>query len=123
MRDSRGRTESQTFARFVVLPENRFALAAVQRLAGNLVSPRYRRLISPLFLHGPSGTGKSHLVAALIEDFCRKAPGSTVRLLSAADLGAEAVSENQLAALDVEPDPDLLVVDDLHRLPHRTAGL
>src|SRR5262245_55539832 len=123
MRDSRGRTESQTFASFVALPENRFALAAVQRLAANLLSPRYRRLVSPVFVHGPSGTGKSHLVAALIDDFCRKAPGSTVRLLSAADLSAEVISENELTALDAEPDPDLLLVEDLHRLPARTTGL
>lgn len=123
MRDSRGRTESQSFARFVALPENRFALAAVQRLSGNLVSARYRRLISPLFLHGATGTGKSHLVTALIEDFCRRAPGSTVRLVSAADLNAETIPEKDLTTVDADADADLLIVEDLHRLPHRAAGL
>lgn len=121
MRASRGRIESQTFARFVALPENRFALAAVQRLAGHLTSARYHRLISPLFLHGTTGTGKSHLVAALMDGFCRQAPGSTVRLVSASDFSAETISETELAAFDADSDPNLLIVEDLQRLPHRAA--
>jgi hypothetical protein len=41
MRDSWGRTESLTFARFVALPENRFALAAIQRLADAITHRNY----------------------------------------------------------------------------------
>jgi chromosomal replication initiator protein len=121
MRDSRGRTESLTFARFVALPENRLALAAVQRLADAIPSPRYRRLITPLFIHGPTGTGKTHLISALVDGLCRKVPGFTATILSAADFAGEdrteAFFEKGLAA----EDPDLLVVEDLQRLPRRAV--
>src|SRR4051794_37362344 len=52
--------------RFVPLPENRSALLAVQRLAdGDGVHAAY--------LHGPSGSGKSHLARLLVELFGKAA--------------------------------------------------
>src|SRR5262245_15175628 len=49
--------------RFISLPENRSAVLAVRRLARDL--GRRRSPLVPLFLYGPSGTGKSHLATAL----------------------------------------------------------
>jgi chromosomal replication initiator protein len=119
MRDSRGRTESLTFARFVALPENRLALAAVQRLAEAIPSARYRRLVTPLFLHGPTGTGKTHLISALVDRLCRKVPGFAATILSAADLGGEERTETFFEKGLAADDTDLLVVEDLQRLPRR----
>ena len=56
----------QTFAQWISLPENRSAQTAVERVADALRARRSPRAFNPLFLHGPSGGGKSHLVAALL---------------------------------------------------------
>ncbi len=52
-----------TFDSFVVGPENALAREAVVALAG-----RRQAGISPLFLAGPPGVGKSHLVRALVAE-------------------------------------------------------
>lgn len=105
----RGRAESPTLACFLPLPENRSALAAIQDLAEAAVDGQ--RSV-PTMLHGPPGSGKSYLVAALVNDLVRRRPGLSVQLLGAAD---EAVEES------LESDCDLLIVEDLQHLPARSA--
>jgi chromosomal replication initiator protein len=78
-----------TFARFVAGPENRRALVAVQDVAAALCARRPCRN-SPLVLHGPAGTGKTHLVSALIEEATRRCPDLVIALLSASELGSPA---------------------------------
>jgi len=67
-------------ATLVAVPENRSALAAIERLAE---SERGRRaeIPNPLFLHGSAGTGKTHLVSALAERFIRRSRTKVVTLL------------------------------------------
>ncbi|MFM7034976.1 MAG: DnaA ATPase domain-containing protein [Planctomycetia bacterium] len=96
---------------FVVGTSNRMAYAAVE-----LAAHRPGEM-SPLFLHGPSGVGKTHL----LEGFCSQArtrhPGITAVLLS-----AEQFTTGFLQALHGSGLPgfrrscrhaDLLVIDDL----------
>jgi chromosomal replication initiator protein len=112
-----------SFARFVSLPENRSALMAVERLAACLVA-RSARAPNPLFLHGPAGTGKSHLATALLEDVTRRCPNLTATLLEAGDLR---MMNQSAAAVEDEVDlanarqTDLLVVEDLQLLPAQCA--
>ena len=110
-----------TFARFLALPENRSGLVAVQRLAARLGS---RRLANPLYLHGPAGTGKSHLVAALIDEVTRNSPQTVVASLTAADLNIWA----RTPAGDSEPDlrdtlanSDLVTIEDVQHLRRQAA--
>jgi chromosomal replication initiator protein len=118
-----------TFARFVTGPENRSALLAVQDVAAWLGSHRSCRT-SPLFLHGPAGSGKTHLVHALVEEVTRRCPDLVVALLSAGDLDApsrsgqttELESEQGVSAddpLETARHSDLIVVEDLQHLPLR----
>ena len=51
------RIENLTFARYVPTPENRSALLAVRDVVTRLRTGVCRRAISPLYLHGPAGTG------------------------------------------------------------------
>jgi chromosomal replication initiator protein len=74
-----------TFAQFHPAPENRAALLAVQQVAAR-ISSRRRQRHPPLFLHGPAGTGKTHLVSALVEEATRRVPELLVTVLPAGDL-------------------------------------
>jgi chromosomal replication initiator protein len=115
-----------TFAHWVSTPENRSALVAVQRTADCVCSPRQRREANVLFLHGPAGTGKTHLVSALADGIIHRRRDLTCILLPARDF-AELVQLTQDAQDDDSQesraswDADLLVVEDVQHLPARAA--
>jgi chromosomal replication initiator protein len=119
-----------TFARWVSTPENRSALVAVQRVADGVcrwdTSPKRQhgdhteqREANPLFLHGPAGTGKTHLVAALADRLIRQCPDVTCTLLPAAEFAERIRHSQEQESQDVTPDwhSDLLAVEDLQHLP------
>jgi chromosomal replication initiator protein len=111
-----------SLARFVVTPETRLAVHAVERLAAAVVAGR--PAISPLVLHGPPGTGKSQLVTGLLEAVSQVSPPRTVRLLAAADLASDGppdAARPVLAGLEGVRECDLVIVEDLQHLPARAA--
>ncbi len=114
------------FARFISLAENASALAALRQLAANP-----QESASPLVLHGPTGSGKSWLMAALAEELEKIVPpplpsqpedGRVCTLSANAfplpwdhdDLTAK---ERYCQARDCE----VLIVEDLHHLPDRAT--
>ncbi len=66
-----------TFDTFVVGESNRFAFAATQAVAGNP-----GRTWNPLFVHGDSGLGKTHLLHALAHAIREKQGGGRVAIVS-----------------------------------------
>lgn len=110
----------QTFPRWIALPENRSAQAAAAAVVSAIRQGRPTRGLNPLFLHGPPGTGKSHLAGALVTAVTAAAPDRVAVRLAAGDLGsfasADEASKPERAAARAA---DLLVVDDLHQLPER----
>ena len=74
----------KSFARFVTFPENESAFLAIQDLIKNLRLGKSQRSPNPLFLHGPPGTGKSHLLSGLAREIAGGA-GLTVQCLAASD--------------------------------------
>jgi chromosomal replication initiator protein len=107
-----------TLLRFVPTPENRSALEAVRQLVVCLAEQR-RPTAELLYLHGPSGAGKTSLVGLLVEELRRRAPGITVQVLHAGEVaalvrsGGPAAAEELLAAAR---DCDLLILEDLQHL-------
>ncbi len=73
-----------SLARFLPFPENQAALAAIQDLLANVRSGKSPRSPNPLFLHGPPGSGKSHLVGALAAE-CAAQGGLSVLYCVAGD--------------------------------------
>jgi chromosomal replication initiator protein len=100
-------------SRFVALPENRSALRAVERLAGAGAE------FPLLFLHGPPGSGKSHLAAGLVERVTQAQPAKTAQSAAAAELGRELLQlpQDRRPVLREATACDLFVVEDVQHLP------
>jgi chromosomal replication initiator protein len=112
----------QTFADWISLPENRSAQTAVERVADGPVA---RRSLNPLFLHGPSGTGKTHLVSALLARVAQQTPDRTTSLVSANEFETlvRAAVEDGEAAADLRGlrDADVVVIEDVQHLSDRAT--
>jgi chromosomal replication initiator protein len=117
------RIENRTFARYVQTPENRPALLAVRDVAACVCSGNSARATNPLYLHGPAGTGKTHLIAALVDEVTRRSPQLIVTILQAGDLeGIQRSWETRGEAevgLCAAKESNLFVVEDLQ---HLSAG-
>jgi chromosomal replication initiator protein len=98
---------------FVATPETRLAWQAIRQLATRLRTSRPPRADNPLFLHGPPGSGKSHLAAGLVAAVTTDSPSRTARVVAAADFATETPDETIAC--------DLLIVEDLQHLPGRAA--
>jgi chromosomal replication initiator protein len=106
---------SYTFERFVIGESNRLAHAAALAVA-EAPAEAY----NPLFLHGPPGLGKTHLLGAIANYLREGAPQLTVRYST-----AEAFTNEFVAALRASGaegfkhryrDLDVLLIDDVQFL-------
>jgi chromosomal replication initiator protein len=106
---------SYSFERFVIGEGNRFAHAAALAVA-EAPSEAY----NPLFLHGPPGLGKTHLLVAIANYLRANAPALSVRYTTAESFTNEFV--DALRAKGGEAfkqryrDLDVLLVDDVQFL-------
>lgn len=106
--------------RFVALPENRSACEAVDRLAAAVA---HGADVPLLFIHGPPGSGKSHLASELIERVAQGDPPRTAQTAAAAELGRDLLQppvERRLVTREVV-GCDLLVLEDVQHLPPAAA--
>ena len=111
---------SQTLGSFLVGACNRFAYAAAARLAEGTDAET-----GPVFVHGPCGVGKSHLLNAAANRFREVHAGARVRVVT-----AEAFTNEYIAAIrsgTIESfhrayrRVDLLCVDDVHFLASKSG--
>ena len=104
-----------TFDRFVIGEGNRAAHAAALAVA-EAPSEAY----NPLFLHGPPGLGKTHLLAAIANYLEASAPALNVRYTTAERFTNEFVSALRSAGAEEFKrryrDLDVLLVDDVQFL-------
>ena len=108
---------------FIPLPENRSALQAVERYAGRFTRETLRpRSLPLLYLHGPPGSGKSHLANGLMDQITTGTSAKTAQAVAAVDLG------RWLTQPPGADDPlrelrtcDLLVIEDVQHLHTEAA--
>ncbi|WP_374295768.1 chromosomal replication initiator protein DnaA [Sphingomonas sp.] len=109
-----------TFDRFVVDGSNRVAFNAALALAEPGV-PRF----SPLFLHGGTGQGKTHLMHAVGHAFQANEPGAAVLCMSAERFMFEFVASmrarDTFAFKQRLRSADLLLIDDLQFIAGKDA--
>ena len=111
------RTGTRLLDDFVVGSCNRLAFDAVRRV---LECPEHP--VNPLFIHGPSGLGKTHLEQGLAHAFKERYPKSKVLYVRCEQFTNEYIdackdSGAALTAFRVRMrHPDLLLIDDIHFL-------
>lgn len=108
--------DEYTFEEFVRGPSNSWALAAAQGVVANPGKSGY----NPLFIHGGTGLGKTHLMQAIGNDLHKKNPRLAICYLTAETFLNEYV--NALTSGKIETfrnryrTIDLLMVDDVQFL-------
>ena len=109
-----------TFDRFVIGGGNRLAHGAALAVA-EAPSEAY----NPLFLHGPPGLGKTHLLAAIANYLRANAPGLSVRYTTAESFTNEFVGALKSAGAEGFKaryrDIDVLLIDDVQFLEGKPA--
>ncbi len=111
---------SYTFDRFVIGHGNRLAHGAALAVA-EAPSEAY----NPLFLHGPPGLGKTHLLGAIANYLRSNAPGLSVRYTTAESFTNEFVGALKSAGAEGFKaryrDIDVLLIDDVQFLEGKPA--
>ncbi len=115
-----GLNKKYTFDNFVIGPGNRFAHAAAMA-----VSEAPARQYNPLFIYGPVGLGKTHLMQAIAHDMRRRSSSSRALYIS-----SEKFTNQLISAIQNRSTPqfrnkyrnlDLLLIDDIHFIAEKEA--
>jgi chromosomal replication initiator protein len=109
-----------TFEAFVIGASNRFAHAAAQRVAETPAAS-----YNPLFIHGDSGLGKTHLLHAIGHYVSVNFPGLTIRYVSTETFlndFVDAIRTNGQSAFKKRyRDCDVLLVDDIQFIERKES--
>ncbi|VAX36490.1 Chromosomal replication initiator protein DnaA [hydrothermal vent metagenome] len=101
---------------FIVGESNRLAHTAASRIAEGVDDA----IFSPLFLHGPSGVGKTHLLQGVARRYLERCPGSRIRYVTAEAFTNEYITAIRSNATDTFRRSlrgvKLLCLDDVHFL-------
>jgi len=104
-----------TFENFIVGPSNHMAYASARAVA-----QEPGRAYNPLFIHGPVGLGKTHLLHAVCHEFLARSPSERICFLSCEEFINEFLLALKLNDVDRFRqrfrEVHLLVIDDIHFL-------
>ena len=113
-------SERYTFEHFVIGTSNDFAAAAAQAVAQ---APG--KVYNPLFLHGDTGLGKTHLMQAVAHDIVTRVPETRVTYVSTEQFTNELVASIQGRTTNDfrrrYRETDLLLIDDVQFLRGKEA--
>ncbi len=117
---SAGLNQRYTFADFVIGPGNRFAHAA-----SVAVSESPAKQYNPLFIYGPTGLGKTHLLHSIAHEMSRRHPEFKILYIS-----SEKFTNQLITAIQTKSTPqfrskyrslDLLLIDDVHFIAEKNS--
>ncbi len=115
LRAARPTRPRHTLDDFIVGPSSRLAFGAATQLAESPEPP-----FGALFLYGPCGVGKTHLLQGVASRFQELRPGSRVRCVSGEAFANQFIASVQAGSIERFRDRyrgvDLLCIDDIHFL-------
>ncbi len=107
-----------TFETFIVGSSNNLAYAACKAVADNCTN--VTRNYNPLFIYGPSGLGKTHLIHAIYNEVHIKHPELKVKVITGHNFTSDIVNSLQDKTIDQVREKylslDILMIDDVHFL-------
>jgi chromosomal replication initiator protein len=115
-----GLNQRYTFDAFVIGPGNRFAHAA-----SVAVSESPAKQYNPLFIYGPTGLGKTHLLHSIANATVRRHPEFKILYIS-----SEKFTNQLISAIQTKTTPqfrakyrslDLLLIDDVHFIAEKNS--
>jgi len=115
-----GLNQKYTFDDFVIGPGNRFAHAAAVA-----VSESPAKQYNPLFIYGPTGLGKTHLLQSIAHEMKRRHPEFKILYIS-----SEKFTNQLITAIQTKSTPqfrakyrtlDLLLIDDVHFIAEKNS--
>ena len=114
--------EEYSFSNFVVGPSNKFAHAAAIAVAKNPA-----QTYNPLFIYGPSGLGKTHLLGAIAAEFKKNWPNRIPLYVTSEeftnDLIASIPRNHMQEFREKYRKIDLLLVDDIQFIAGKDATM
>ncbi len=112
-----GLNPKYTFDTFVVGNSNRMTHAACMGVADNIANDVATRVYNPLFIHGGSGLGKTHLMHAIGNHILMRKPNTKISYLSSETFTNEiidAIMKNKRKEFrDKYRTVDVLLIDDI----------
>jgi chromosomal replication initiator protein len=116
-RGERRRHRYKSLREFVVGHCNRMAYDAIMRILDEPYNP-----VNPLFIHGASGLGKTHLEQGLALAFSERYPKSKVQYIHCEQFTNDYIAACERGGAGIQAfrvrmrHPDLLLIDDIHFL-------
>ena len=108
------------FDNFIVGSSNKFAHAACTAVAAHPASN-----YNPLFIYGPSGLGKTHLMSAIVNEIKRKNPAAKVIYIKGDDFTnemIESLSKQEMHKFHAKyRNCDILLIDDIQFIAGKTS--
>ncbi|HNX69226.1 MAG TPA: chromosomal replication initiator protein DnaA [Candidatus Omnitrophota bacterium] len=115
-----GLNKSYTFDDFVIGPGNRFAHAAAVA-----VSEAPAKHYNPLFVYGPTGLGKTHLLQSIAHETRRRHPNFKILYISSENFTNQLITAIQTRSTQQfrakYRSLDLLLIDDVHFIAGRDS--
>ncbi len=112
-------TDAAALDQFLVLPENRFAHSVLT----SWDQSSSEEVVPPVYLYGPSGTGKSHLVRAALRQLAVTQPAWRLLTITAAEFSArftEAAENREFRTFRKQFQRlNVLAIEDLSALARR----
>lgn len=112
-----------TFDTFIEGRSNEFALAACKAVAKNCSSGEYPLDYNPLFIYGPSGLGKTHLITAIANEIRKNRPSCNIVYITSETFGNDLINAlNTKVISDFHEKyrtADILLIDDIQFFAHK----
>ena len=107
-----------TFENFVIGSSNKFASSAAVAVANQDFNDYSKKEFNPLFIYGPSGVGKTHLLYALVNRVLNNYPNKKIIYVKGEEFANQlftAISKKSTSEFKNKyRSADVLLIDDIH---------